>query len=85
MCLGKIGCIRTKKYVVFDMIGCIRAKLVLFGQIGCIPEIGCIWAKLVVFVQNWLYSIKLVAFGQNLCIRANWVFFWAKLVVLVQN
>ena len=40
-------------------------KLVVLGQIGDSREIGCILVKLVVDGKNWLYSIKLVVFGQN--------------------
>ena len=39
--------------------------MVVFGKIGCIRISGCILAKYVVFGQNWLYSFKLVLFGQN--------------------
>ena len=52
------GCIWAKwlyldKVVLFGQIGCIRAKLVVFGQMLYL-------CKVVVFVQKWLYSVKLV-------------------------
>ena len=55
--LGKIGGTRQ--------IGCISAKMVLIGQIGCnCSKIGCIRA-------NWLYLEKLVVLGQTGCVWAK--------------
>ena len=48
---SKSGCIRTK-VVVFGQIGCIRAKVVLFLQSGCI-------------LAKWLYSGKVVVFRKK--------------------
>ena len=64
--LGQSCCIRAK-VVVFGQsgFGCIGAKVVVFeqrwlylGKSGCTPESGCIFSK-------WLYSGKLVIFGQK--------------------
>ena len=44
--------------------GCMRIKVVVIGQSGCIRvKSGCIRAKQVVFLQKWLYSGKVVVFG----------------------
>ena len=46
---------------------------------------GCIWAKEVLFGQKWLYSGKVIVFGQRGCIRSRWLYsckvvvFWQKL------
>ena len=61
----KNGCIRAK-VAVFGQSGCILAKMVVFGQSGFFR------AKVVVFEQKWLYS------GKSGCIRA-------KVVVIVQS
>ena len=37
---GKIGCIRTKM-VVFGQGGCFRASVFVFGQSSCIPAKWC--------------------------------------------
>ena len=57
-----------------DKSGCIRAKMVLFGQKGCI------WEKLFCSGKV-MYSVKVVVFRQNLlylgksgCIRAKWFY-----------
>ena len=45
--------------------GCIRGKVFIFGQNGCI-RVGqscCIRAKVVVVGQKWLYSGKVVVLG----------------------
>ena len=61
--------------VVYGHCGCILAKIVVFGQFGFNPS-------------NWLYSGKVVEFGQKWllsgksgcirdksgCIRGNWLF-----------
>ena len=40
--------------------------MVVFGiQGSCIRISGCILAKVFVFWQNWLYSGKIVVFGQK--------------------
>ena len=55
--------------VVFGQGGCIRVKVVIFGQKMLYSgKSGCIRAKVVVFGQRWLYSGKLVVFGYNGCI-----------------
>ena len=41
-------------------------------------KIGYIRAKVVVFEQNWLYSDKVVVFGESGCIRAKEVVFGQK-------
>ena len=60
------------------------AKVVEFGQNGCIREGGCIRKKVVVFGgknkgdyirQKWLNSDKVVVFGHQCCIRARVVVF----------
>ena len=55
---GKSGYIRGK-VVVFGQIGCIRQKWLQSGKTGSIRE------KVVLFGQEWLYSGKVVVFGQN--------------------
>ena len=35
---------------------------------------GCIMGKVVIFGQRWLYSSKVVVFGQSGCIKAGWMF-----------
>ena len=45
-----------QKWLYSCKIGCIRAKVVVFGKDGCLT------AKVVVFEQKWLYS------GKNGCI-----------------
>ena len=61
-----------QKWLYSEKSGCIRAKLVVFVQSGCI------WAKVVVFGQKWLYwkksgcsRAKLVIFGQSGLLRIN--------------
>ena len=57
----KTGCIRGS--------GCIRVKLVLFGQKRLYGgKVVLISAKVVVFVQNRLYL------GKSCCIRAKWLY-----------
>ena len=66
-------------------IGCIRAKLVVFrARVVVIRQSGCNRArwlysdKVVVFGQKWLYLVKLVVIGQKL-------FYSGKLVVFGLN
>ena len=47
------------KVVVIRTTDCVLAKVVLFG------ESGCIWAKMVVIGQKWLYLGKVVVFEQK--------------------
>ena len=58
--------------------GCIRAKVVVFGQSGCVLE------KAAVFEKKWLYSGKSgcirAVIRQNGCIRAVVVVFGQKCV-----
>ena len=43
--------------VVFGVSGCIRAKLVVFGQKWLyLGKSGCFRAKVVVVKEKWLYS-----------------------------
>ena len=58
--------------------GCIRAKVVVFGQMWLysvkrwyLGKSGCNRAKVVVFGQNWLCSSKFIVFGQSGCVRAK--------------
>ena len=44
--------------IVLGQGGCIREKLLYSNKSGITPESSCIWAK-------WLYSGKLVVFGQK--------------------
>ena len=67
--------------LVFGQNGCIRTKVVVFGQNSLRSgKSGCIRAKVVVFRQSgcireeWFYSVKAVVFGQMCC-------YWAKVVV----
>ena len=55
------------KVVVFGQSGCIRAKVVVFGQ-------KLYSGKVVVFWQKWLYSGKVVVLGEKGCIRVNWLY-----------
>ena len=41
--------------------------------------------KVVLFGQKWLYSVKVVVFGQIGCIRARVVFFSVKVVLFGQS
>ena len=61
-----------QKYLYLGISGGIRAKVVVFGQSGCI------WAKVAVFRQKWLYlgksgfiRVKVVVIGQSSCIWQN--------------
>ena len=49
-------------------IGCIRAKLIVFDQIGCTLAIILYSSNLILFGQNLLY------FGRIGSIRANWLY-----------
>ena len=65
--------------VLFGLSGCVRAKVVVFGQKwlysgkrGCIRETvaifgfsGCIRAKVVVLSQRSIIRAKVVVFGNN--------------------
>ena len=53
--------------VVIEENDCIRVKLVVFGQSGCIRKI-------------WLYSGKVVVFGKSRCIRSKVLVFEQKLL-----
>ena len=44
---------------------CIRAKVVVFGQSGCIQESCCIGTKVIVIVQSGSIREKVVVFGQS--------------------
>ena len=58
---------------------CIRAQVVVFGQICCIG------AKVDVFGQKWLYSGKVVVSGQKWLYSGQSGCIWAKLVVFWQK
>ena len=60
-----------QKWLYSGKIGCIRAKVVLFGQSGFIRDI-------------WLYSGKLVYSGKSGCIQAKWLYS-DKMVVIGQK
>ena len=50
----------------FGQSGCLRAKVVVLGQMWFYSgKSGCIRAKVVVFGQTWLYFGKVVVFGQK--------------------
>ena len=69
--MGKSGCIRAKmlysgkvfdfeqKWINSGKNGCIRAELLHSGKSVCIRAI------VVVFAQQWLYSGRVVIFGQE--------------------
>ena len=57
----------------------IQAKVVVFGQSGCIRT------EVVVFGQKWLYSFKVIVFGQSCCIPTEMVVFGQKLFYLVKT
>ena len=63
---GKSGCIR-EKVVVFGQSGCIRARSgCIRAKVVVFGQSGCIQSKVVVFVQKWFFS------GKSCCIRAKW-------------
>ena len=84
--------------VVFRQSGCIRAKVVAFGQkwlfsgkSGCIRikdvvfgQSGCIRVKLVFFVQKGLYSGKWLYLGKSSSIIEKW-FYSGDVVVFGQK
>ena len=51
--------------VVFGKIGCIRAKVIVFGQCGSFGQSGCIRAKVVVFGHSGFIRVKETIFGQK--------------------
>ena len=56
-------------------ICCFRAKWWLVGkEIGCFRSIGLYLGKSSCFLARWLYSGKVVLFGQTCCIRAKWLY-----------
>ena len=73
-------------------IGCIRVKVIVFGQSGRTRARWLYSDKVVVFGQKcFLIGKKVVVFGQSGCIRAKVVIFGqsccirAKVVVFVQK
>ena len=64
LCLGKSGCIRAK-VVVFVQSGCLRSKWLLRGKVVVFGHSGCIQAR-------WLYL------GKSGCVRAKVVVFGEK-------
>ena len=92
ICFSKSGSIRAsgsllQKWLYSGKSGCIWAKVVVFGQNGCIRAGLLYLSKVVLFGQKWLYSCKRVVFWQNWmysdktgCLPAN-CFFRAKVVV----
>ena len=64
--IGQIGSFWAK-WLYSDKSGCIRVKVVEFGQSGCIR------AKVVLIRQKWLHS------GKSDCSRAKWFFYGQKL------
>ena len=63
---GKSGCIR-EKVVVFGQSGCIRARSgCIRAKVVVFGQSGCIQSKVDVFVQRWFFS------GKSCCIRAKW-------------
>ena len=68
------------KWLYSDKSGCIRAKVVVFGQKllysgrgGAISSNLSYTGKVVVFGQNWLYSGKVAVFGKSACILPKWL------------
>ena len=74
--------------VVFGQNGCIRAKVVVFGQSSLISilvsKVVVLVSKVVVFGEKWFYSHKVAVFGQSRSIREKWMYS-AKVVVLGQK
>ena len=71
--------------------GCIRTKVVVFGQkwlysgkSGCIRSNWLYSDKVVAFGQGGCIWAKVVVFGKNGCIRAKWLYF-GKVVVFGQK
>ena len=61
------------KVVVFGQSGCIRKKVDLFGKKWFYSgKSGCNRAKVDLFGKKWFYS------GKSGCIRARWLYFRAK-------
>ena len=49
--------------------------MVVFGQkLLYLGKNACIRGKVVVFEKKWLYSDKMVVFGQTGCIWARWLY-----------
>ena len=61
--------------VLFGLCCCIRAKIVIFGQGGCIRQSDCIRVKKIVFGQGCCIREKLVVFVKNVAIRVKVVVF----------
>ena len=59
-----------QKWIYSGKSGFFRAKVVVFGQ-G-----GCIWEKVNEFEQSGFIRSKVVVFGQSCCIRVEVVVFW---------
>ena len=64
LCSGKCGCIRAK-VAVFVQNGCIRATWLYSDKVNVFSQGDCIWTKVVVFGQKWLYLGKVVVFDEK--------------------
>ena len=78
---GHIGCIRAK-IVVFGLKLLYSGKEVVFGQSCCFrAKKGCVRAKVDVFGQKWLYLDRMVVLrlkclysGKSGCFRETWLY-----------
>ena len=57
-----------QKWFYSGKYGCIRAKVVVFRQIGCIRAMWLYSGRVVVFGQNLFLSAKVVAFRINVAV-----------------
>ena len=57
--------------VVFGQSGCNRANMVVIEQGGCVSPMLLCSGKMVLL---WLYTGKVVLFGQSGCIRSKWMY-----------
>ena len=77
--------------VVFEESGGIRAKVVVVGQCSFIGKKVVVLRKSCSILAKWLYSGKVVVFGESGCIRAKVVLFGqsgcnhAKILVFFQK
>ena len=77
------GCILAK-WFYSSISGCIRAKVVVFGQKWLYSGRVVVFGKVVVLGQKWLYSRNVVVFGQNLFYLDKVVLQLSKVVVCIR-
>ena len=74
-----------QKWLYTGKKDCIRVKMGVFGQSGCIRAVwlysgksGCIQVKVAVFGQKLLYSGEVVVIGEFFLYAGKVVVFWKK-------